>query len=161
MFCSHREGPLIPWSDIWLTHLWRAKINLHVLVSLKGNHIILDDVDKIQNWSKDLTIHYGQVKRDKKWALNCTQWAFSFSCIPVIWPGREGEICRICIWFLECVSPYILWTEPQGKNLLCPAYKMKMETTEKLEIFFVSIEENIRDQGNTIFTIDCLGHSEY
>lgn len=61
---------------------------------------------------------------------------------------------------LQSLSPYILRTEPQGKKLLFSAYKMKKETIEKLEVFFVSIDENIRDQGNTIFTIDCLGHNE-
>lgn len=45
--------------------------------------------------------------------------------------------------------------------LLSSAYKMKKKPTENLEVFFMNIDENIRDQGNTIFTIDCLGHNEY
>lgn len=58
--------------------------------------------------------------------------AYIFSSISVIWPIREGGICTLCFWLLECLSPYILRTEPQGKKLLGSAYKMEKETTEKM-----------------------------
>jgi len=61
---------------------------------------------------------------------------------------------------LENLLLYILRTEPQGKKLLCSAHKMKKETSENLEVFFVSMHENVRVQANTIFTIDSLGHNE-
>lgn len=93
----------------------------------------------------------GKWKEIKNELLTVPPWPSLFSCIPVIWPGREGGICRICIWLLESLSPYILRIEPQGKKLLCSAYKMKKETKEKLEVFFVSIDENMRPREYNLY----------
>lgn len=37
---------------------------------------------------------------------------------------------------------------------------MKKKTKEKLEVFFVNIDENMRHQENIVFIIDCLGHNK-
>lgn len=80
VFCHHRIGSLMPQFDVWLIHLWHAKVFLHVWYLCREN---------VQFWMKLIRTriglrHHGQVERDRKWALYCTHWASLFSCISVI-----------------------------------------------------------------------------